>query len=81
MGENDMIAEYAKKKYPEILKTLDFTFYKLGRALGNCIKQLGEPMVRAYTEYAKAMTECEKMETELSNTWKQQTMSRFERVE
>lgn len=30
MSENDVIAEYIKNKYPEMLHTADFAFYKIG---------------------------------------------------
>ena len=29
MSENDIIAEYVKEQFPEILKTFDFAFYRL----------------------------------------------------
>lgn len=33
MSENDVIAEYVKEKYPEILETMDFAVYKFGAAV------------------------------------------------
>ena len=32
MGENDIIADYVKEHYPEILETIDFNLYKLSYA-------------------------------------------------
>ena len=32
MSENDMIAEYVKEKYPELLTTCDFAIFKIGVA-------------------------------------------------
>ena len=32
MSDNDVIAEYVKAHYPEILKTIDFNLYKLSYA-------------------------------------------------
>ena len=32
MGENDVIADYVKEHYPEILETIDFNLYKLSYA-------------------------------------------------
>lgn len=33
MSENDIIAEYVKENYPEILNTTDFALYRLSVAL------------------------------------------------
>lgn len=30
MNENDIIAEYVKERFPEILETFDFAAYRLG---------------------------------------------------
>ena len=30
MEENDVIAEYIKAKYPELLTSIDFAFFKIG---------------------------------------------------
>lgn len=77
MNENDIIAEYVKSKFPNILSTADFALFKLGKTLSRFVQSAYEPVAELYTEYEKAMKECE----EQQDTWKQQTMSRFERVE
>ena len=82
MNENDIIAEYVKERYPELLTAIEFTFYKLGCALKNVVSSVVETAKRIdLGELVKAMKECEEAEEEPQETWKQQTMSRFERVE
>jgi hypothetical protein len=73
MRENDIIAEYVKSKFPDILSTADFVLFKLGKTLRSVVQSSYE----AYAEYESAIKECE----EQQEAWKQQTMSRFERVE
>lgn len=82
MRENDIIAEYVKEKYPELLITPEFTFYKLGCALRNVASSFVEAVKRIDLGAAvKAAKEWEEKEEIMQDTWKQQTMSRFERVE
>lgn len=40
MNENDLIAEYVKEHYPEILQTIHFVFFKLGKELNECVKPI-----------------------------------------
>ena len=47
MNNNDLIAEYVKEKYPEILTTCDFAVFQLkaavaelGKNIGNGIKEI-----------------------------------------
>lgn len=39
MSENDYIAEYIKEKYPKLLG-MDYTVWKMGRLLGDCIGKI-----------------------------------------
>lgn len=79
MNENDIIAEYVKSKFPNILSTADFALYRLGYKL--------QEMATGVVETAKQIdwnAVLEKLNEEQPkgiDTWKQQTMSRFERVE
>lgn len=78
MSENDMIAEYVKTKFPNILSTADFALYRLGYKL--------QEMATGVVEAAKqidweAVSKSMKEEPQGIDTWKQNTMSRFERVE
>ena len=40
MTENDYIAEYVKEKRPEIIGTVDFITWKLGRLLADSMNEL-----------------------------------------
>lgn len=42
MTENDYIAEYVKENRPEIIETMDFFFWKLGRSLAEVITVVGD---------------------------------------
>ena len=42
MRENDLIAEYVKENYPEILGTFDFAMFKLRAACRECGKAIAE---------------------------------------
>lgn len=44
MNENDLIAEYIKKRYPEILQTMDFAVFKLGKAISKVITDCFDPI-------------------------------------
>ena len=79
MSENDMIAEYVKSKFPNILSTADFALYRLGYRLQEIASGVVESAMQIDWNAV-----WEKLNEEQPNgidTWKQQTMSRFERVE
>jgi hypothetical protein len=79
MNENDMIAEYIKERMPELLTTCDFALYRLGVRL----KEIASGVVESAMQIDWDAV-WEKLNEEQPNgidTWKQQTMSRFERVE
>lgn len=44
MNENDLITEYIKEYYPEILETADFYYFKLGKLLSKSITDLLNPI-------------------------------------
>ena len=44
MNENDLIAEYIKERYPEILQTMDFAFFKLGKVISKVINDCFDPI-------------------------------------
>lgn len=79
MNDNDMIAEYVKSKFPNILSTADFALYRLGYRL----QEMASGVVEAAMQIDWGAV-LEKLSEEQPNgidTWKQNTMSRFERVE
>ena len=42
MSENDIIAQYVREKYPEILTSVDFELYKFFLAWRNMVNDLKE---------------------------------------
>ena len=44
MNENDLIAEYIKERYPEILQTMDFTVFKFRKTISKVITDCFEPI-------------------------------------
>ena len=42
MSENDIIAQYVREKYPEILTSVDFGLYKFSVAWRNIVSDLKE---------------------------------------
>ena len=42
MSENDYIAEYVKEKRPEIIGTIDFAVWKIGKIVSNTVKSVTE---------------------------------------
>ena len=44
MSENDIIAEYVKKNRPEILNSMSFVFFKIGRMCRNVAEQCVEAL-------------------------------------
>ena len=46
---NDILAEYVRKKYPEIERTLDFTVYSISESLKGLGVALKEAMSKAQT--------------------------------
>lgn len=42
MSENDYIAEYVKEKKPEIIGTIDFVAWKIGKVVSNTVKVVTE---------------------------------------
>lgn len=78
MSENDMIAEYVKSNFPNILSTADFALYRLGYRLQEMASDVAEAAMKI--DWG-AVLEAMKEEQNGMDEWKQQTMSRFERVE
>lgn len=78
MSENDMIAEYIKERMTELLTTCDFALYRLGYKLKEMASDVAEAAMKI--EWG-AVLEAMKEEPNGMDEWKQQTMSRFERVE
>lgn len=44
MNENDLIAEYVKERHPEILQTIDFAVFKLGKVISKAINDCFDPI-------------------------------------
>ena len=44
MNENDLIAEYVKENYPELLQTMDFAVFKLGKTISKVISDCFDPI-------------------------------------
>lgn len=44
MSENDIIAEYVRKRYPELLNTADFVFFKCSCAIRKIINDFKESL-------------------------------------
>ncbi len=42
MTENDYIAEYVKERCPELLNTMDYNLWKLGKAVSGAVQTLVE---------------------------------------
>lgn len=42
MTENDYIAEYVKERCPELLNTMDYSLWKLGKAVSGAVQTLVE---------------------------------------
>ena len=62
MSENDIIAEYIKEKYPELLKGPDFAFYRLCNAakiIVNCFSETFEKLKYAIEEYLQESEEAD----------------------
>ena len=58
MNQNDIIAEYVKKEYPEILKTMDFAVFNFKMN----VKNIADSMVESFkkmdlSNLKKAITE------------------------
>ena len=80
MSENDIIAEYVKEKFQCLLDTTDYKLYRLGILLRVPIERACETLHDGI-DWDAVWETLSKEPKELSDTWKQQTMSRFERVE
>ena len=50
MSENDIIAEYIKEHYPELLATFSFAAYKLGRRARELAENLIEPIAEFWVD-------------------------------
>ena len=44
MNENDMIAEFVREKYPELLKTYDFALFRLNKTALNLRSNIAESL-------------------------------------
>lgn len=60
MSENDILAEYIKEKHPEILTSVDFAVYRLGRAC----RKLAEDFLEAFKKID--LTELKEMADKLN---------------
>lgn len=49
MNENEIIAEYIKERYPELLETFDFTAYKLNAACRALRDEIVERFVEVFS--------------------------------
>ena len=60
MSENDIIAEYVKANYPELLKDMRFTFFKIGiwaKTMVDAWNKVFPKIVDAAEEYLKESEE------------------------
>ena len=64
MTENDYIAEYIREKRPELITSLDFVFWKIGRITTDAFKGFAEalrniqiPSAATEAEHAEETTE------------------------
>ena len=53
MTENDYIAEYVKEKRPEIIDTLDFATWKLGRCISDIVNETARALRGIVQESSK----------------------------
>lgn len=44
MSENDIIAEYVKSRFPNLLATADFGLYKMGVGISETMNIIGESL-------------------------------------
>lgn len=79
MSENDIIAEYVKSKFPNILSTADFALYRLGYRLQEIASGFVESAMQI--DWDKVWEKLNEEQPKGIDDWKRQTMSRFERVE
>lgn len=79
MSENDIIAEYIKERMPELLTTCDFALYRFGRRLKEMASDVAEAAMKI--DWGAVLEKLNEEQPNGIDTWKQQTMSRFERVE
>lgn len=64
MSENDYIAEYIKEKYPKLLG-MDYTVWKMGRLLGDCIGKIVDTFSGIdWSEAAKYINKPEEVDNE-----------------
>ena len=63
MNENDLIAEYVREKYPEMLESVDFAVFRLIKAWGKMVNDFSETLKNIdfskLTEAINAMKEGE----------------------
>ncbi len=57
MNENDIIAKYVQTKYPELLKSADYAFFKIGVRLGEFANAAVEAMKGIDFESLKKMAD------------------------
>lgn len=67
MTENDYIAEYVKERCPELLNTVDYSMWKLGKAASEFVQTIADS-IKAI-DWSKVpiddlVKECEKQEDE-----------------
>jgi len=79
MNENEIIAKYVKSKFPNILSTADFALYRLGYRLQEIASGVVESAMQI--DWNAVLEKLNEEQPNGIDTWKQQTMSRFERVE
>lgn len=46
MTDNDILAEYVRKNYPEIEQSVEYTTYKLGVRVREAVDLLMDPLIR-----------------------------------
>ena len=64
MSDNDILAEYIRKNRPEIERSLDFIFYRLGVRLSEAIK----PKLNGLENINNVQTEIEHQELDINDT-------------
>lgn len=64
MEENDVIAEYIRTKYPELLTSVDFAIFKISKVLVGCLDAVKETFGKIDFEEIKKITNENKQERE-----------------
>lgn len=60
MSKNDMIAEYIKEKYPELLETSDFAYFQLRKAALKMRNDIAEGLKTFFDSFKKELEKLNK---------------------